>query len=66
MAKCEYCSGTGRIKCPVCRGNKVVIGPIPCRIGVLPPVFNEAHLCMCCKGEGKVKCPECNGTGEVK
>lgn len=66
MGKCEYCNGTGKIKCPVCRGTKVVLGPIPCRIYVFPPIFNEAHLCRTCKGEGEIKCTMCDGTGKIE
>lgn len=66
MAKCKKCNGTGKIICPVCRGDKIVLGPISCRIGIFPPIMNEAHTCRVCKGEGEIVCNICNGTGEIE
>jgi hypothetical protein len=60
---CRKCAGTGRIRCPKCKGAHTIIDK-----GAWHPMFNAPAWkytdCSTCEGRGTIECPKCKGTGD--
>lgn len=52
MKTCPNCSGTGKMRCPVCNG-------------ALTDPRNRDRVCSYCGGAGTVKCTICGGHGQL-
>ncbi len=78
MGTCVVCQGTGRVRCPTCRGQGVVGEPYPMRIGKVG-IWDEIEPCWSCppddnrtftyfgrahpRGRGWHTCTACRGQG---
>jgi len=59
---CEYCKGTGRVKCVFCNGD----GKVPKRAGGRARAGAEMARCETCYGDGGFQCAMCKGSGRRK
>ena len=67
--KCSSCSGTGKIKCHICKGRGIMQTSHDPRGDMGPKQCNFCHgsktiKCSMCKGLGW--CPACDGRGSVR